>query len=208
MKQAIFFLLSVTIILACNNNKQNKEKDPATDLSTTTVTEDPAKDSAAIRAVIMDFYNWYTKEYKQLMGYNLYSGIKKQDAPPYKINWDEVKKYQQFIRSSIPQLGEEFLKNQEKMLQQADSAFKVDINDDIPYGFDYDWYTSSQEDPSYLLDGINKSGKWIIKVNGDNASVEIGAPDHKDYLAGSLLLYVGMKKENGKWTIAKIGGNE
>ncbi|MBK9464108.1 MAG: hypothetical protein IPN56_04810 [Chitinophagaceae bacterium] len=208
MKQAIIFISFITIVAGCNNNKEKNEKDPITDVSTTAVTPDPAKDSAAIRAVILDFYNWYTKEYKQLMGYNLYSGLKKQDAPPYKINWEEVKKYQQFIRSNIPQLGEEFLKNQEKMLQQADSVFKVDTEDDIPYGFDYDWYTSSQEDPSYLLDGINKSGKWIINVKGEEASVEIGAPDDKDYLAGSLLLYVGMKKENGQWKIARIGGNE
>lgn len=208
MKQAIVFLLSVTIVVACNSNKQEKEKDPVTDSPTTTVTPDPAKDSAAIRAVILDFYNWYAREDKQLMGYKLYSGLKKQDAPPYKINWEEVEKYQQFIRNNIPQLGEEFLKNQKKMLEQADSAFKVDVNDDIPYGFDYDWYTNSQEGPSYLLDGINKSGKWIINVKGEEASVEIGAPDDKDYLAGSLLLYVGMKKENGKWTIAKIGGIE
>ena len=135
MKQAIIFISFITIVAGCNNNKEKNEKDPITDVSTTAVTPDPAKDSAAIRAVILDFYNWYTKEYKQLMGYNLYSGLKKQDAPPYKINWDEVKKYQQFIRSSIPQLGEEFLKNQEKMLQQADSVFKVDTEDDIPYGF-------------------------------------------------------------------------
>ncbi|MDZ4795888.1 MAG: hypothetical protein SGI83_16530 [Bacteroidota bacterium] len=208
MKLAIISLLFVALIASCNSKKQDKEKDPVTDLPAMPATPDPAKDSAAIRAVIMNFYNWYTKEYKQLMGYNLYSGIKKQDAPPYKINWEEVEKYQQFIRSSIPQLGEEFLKNQKKMLQQADSAFKVDVNDEIPYGFDYDWYTNSQEEPSYLLDGINKSQKWIILVKDDVASVEIGAPEDKNYVLGSLILYLGLNKQKGQWKIAKIGGNE
>jgi hypothetical protein len=208
MKHAIVFILSVAVVAACNNNKQDKEKEPVTDASVTSAAPDPAKDSAVIRAVILDFYNWYVKEDKQLMGYKLYSGLKKQDMPPYKINWEEVEKYQQFIRNNIPQLGEEFLKNQKRMLEQADSAFKVDVKDEIPYGFDYDWYTNSQEGPSYLLDGINKSGKWFINVKGEEASVEIGAPDDKDYLAGSLLVYIGMKKENGRWTIAKISGIE
>jgi len=194
---------------SCNNKKQATENDAVvTEQKTTEVAADPAKDSTEIRKVITDFYNWYNTNYAKFQEYNLYGGIKKKDMPPYKINWDEVEKYQDFIRTSVPQLGEKFLSNQKKFFQQCDSAFKVDTQDELPYGFDYDWYTNSQEDPSYLLDGINKSPKWMINVKGEEASVEIGAPGHKDYLAGSLLLYVGMKKENGKWTIAKISGIE
>ncbi len=206
----IFSILSFAAIslLACNANTKPAEKNDAVEKKTEETVADPAGDSTEIRKVITDFYNWYNTNYTKFQGYNLYSSIKKKDLPPYKINWDEVEKYQQFIRTSVPQLGEEFIINQKRFLQQCDSAFKIDVNDDIPYGFDYDWYTSSQEEPSYLLDGINKSGKWIINVKGEVASVEIGAPDDKDYLAGSLLLYVGMKKENGQWKIAKIGGNE
>jgi hypothetical protein len=210
MKKIIFFLFITTVgIVSCKDKKQTTEKDAVTtEQKTTEVAPDPAKDSTEIRTVILDFYNWYNKNFAKFQDYNLYSGIKKKDMPPYKINWDQVTKYQDFIRASAPQLGEEFLSNQKKFFQQCDSAFKVDTQDELPYGFDYDWYTNSQEDPSYLLDGINKSPKWMINVKGEEASVEIGAPDHKDYLAGSLLLYVGMKKENGKWTIAKIAGIE
>ena len=209
MKKNLFILcVGIAGFVACKDKKTETATATETATKTETLAGDPSKDSAAIRTVIIDFYNWYNKEYKKLMGYNLYSSIKKKEMPPYKINWDEVDKLQSFIRSTVPQLGEEFLKNQRIMLQQADSAFKVDVEDEIPYGFDYDWYTSSQEEPSYLLNGINKSGKWIITVKGEEASVEIGAPDDKDYLAGSLLLYVGMKKENGQWKIARIGGNE
>ena len=210
MKRIIFFLFIATIgIVSCKDKKTTTEKDAVTEQKTETVmAPDLTKDSTAIRTVIMNFYNWYNTNFAKLQEYDLYSGIKKKDMPPYKINWDQVTKYQDFIRTSVPQLGEEFLSNQKKFFQQCDSAFKVDVEDELPYGFDYDWYTNSQEDPSYLLDGINKSAKWMINVKGKEASVEIGAPDHKDYLAGSLLLYVGMKKDNGKWTIAKISGIE
>ncbi len=206
MKYTII-LLFITMI-ATNSCNSNQEKNgEATETKTEATTVDPAKDSAAIRAVILDFYNWYDKNYQKLMGYQLYSSLKKKDAAPYKMNWDQVDQYQTFIRDSVPQLGDEFLKNQKIMFTKADSAFKVDIDGDVPYYFDYDWYTNSQEEPKYLLDGINKSTKWIITLKGDDAKVEIGAPGDKNYVTGSLLLQVDMKKENGQWTIAKIGND-
>ena len=203
----ILLFIAMTVTISCNNKKE-KSGEASTETTTTTSTTDTAQDSAAIRTVILDFYNWYDKNYQKLMNYDLYSGIKKKDAPPYKINWDVVDKYQAFIRDSVPQLGDEFLKNQKVLFTKADSAFKVDIHDDVPAYFDYDWYTNNQEEPKYLLEGINQSKKWIISVKGDNASVEIGSPENnKNYVDGSLLLYVGMKKENGQWTIAMIGND-
>ncbi|MEO6612052.1 MAG: hypothetical protein ABIT05_08025 [Chitinophagaceae bacterium] len=206
MKQSIAILIMLTGLIACKDKKENSG-DTVRITQINQETADPLIDSAAIRVVVLDFYNWYTKNYSRLQGYDLYSGIKKKDAPPYKINWDVVDKYQAFIRDSVPQLGDEFLKDQKLMFTKADSAFKVDVKDDVPYYFDYDWYTNSQEDPQYLLDGLTESKKWIIKVNGNDAAVEIGSPDKRDYVPGTLLLYVGMKKENGQWTIAKIGND-
>lgn len=203
MKQFVLILFTATYLFACNNNKQEtaQKQQPAV------ITAADTGDSANIRNVILDFYTWYTGNYDMMMGYQLYKGINKMDQPPYKINWDEVKRYQAFIKDSVPQLGQDFLDNQMKMFRQCDSAFKVDMADEIPYGFDYDWYTNSQEEPSYLLTGIRSSGKWIISIKGDEASVEIGAPEDKNYVSGSLLLFVGLKKENGQWKIAKIGND-
>lgn len=204
MKKYLLFLFAASVLmLSCKNKKTEAGKEDQQQ----EVKADPAKDSADIRAVITSFYNWYNTNYTKLMKYDLYSGTKKEDQPPYKINWSEVEKYQQFIKDSIPQLGAEFLVNQKHFFEQCDSAFKKDVDEELPYGFDYDWYTNSQEDPQYLLDGINKSGKWIITVKGDVATVEIGAPEDKNYVSGSLLMQFDMKKENGKWTIAKIGND-
>lgn len=203
MQKFIVILVAAVLLSACKDKKQASGETKAPAEVTTTA----SGDSAAIRKTITDFYSWYTSNYEKLMGYQLYSGIKKKDEPPYKINWQEVERYQAYIRDSVPQLGQEFLANQKKMFQQCDSAFKVDLEDELPYGFDYDWYTNSQEDPSYLLDGINASRKWMINVKGDEAAVEIGAPEDKNYVSGSLLLFVGLKKENGQWKIASIGND-
>ena len=208
MKKTLSLLLiSSIILLACKDKKQAPEKG-AMEEKTTEAVQDPAKDSTEIRTAVTDFYNWYNKNFDKLQHYTLYSSVKKKDAPPYKINWDEVEKYQQFIRTSVPQLGEEFIKNQKHFFQQCDSAFKVDVEDDIPYGFDYDWYTNSQEDPQYLVDEINKNKPWPITITGENAIAEVkGDFENKGKKEESTFVILYMKKEKGQWKIAKIGND-
>ena len=211
MKKTLSILSIAAISLfACNNKKQATGKnDTANDTAekkTELAVADPVKDSVEIRKTITDFYNWYNKNYEKLQVYKLYSSLKKKDLPPYKINWDEVEKYQQFIRTSVPQLGEEFISNQKKFFQQCDSAFKVDINDELPYGFDYDWYTNSQEDAQYLVDEINKNKPWPISITGENAFVEVrGDFDDNGKKQATSFLTLYMKKEDGQWKIAKVG---
>ncbi len=204
MKQIVFFLfVTVMGLMACKDKKQAAGKETV-EQKAAEPAQDPAKDSAEIRMVITDFYNWYNKNYAKLRNYKLYSGIKKKDAPPYKINWDEVEKYQDFIRTSVPQLGEEFIKNQKHFFQQCDSAFKVDVNDDIPYGFDFDWITNSQEDTQYLVDEINKSLPWTITWSGDHATVDVKTEyDNNGEKTTGTAITIVMKKENGEWKIAK-----
>jgi hypothetical protein len=210
MRRVIFSLFVVTtVIIACKDKKQNapQEETTTTDAKTTTrtATADPAADSADIRNLVMDFYNWYSKDYGRFMRYDLYSGIKKKNLPPYKINWDQVAKYQQFIHDSVPQLGDAFIANQKKFFQQCDSAFKADVKDELPYGFDYDWYTDNQEEPQFLLDEINKAKRWVINVNGDDATIDIRGMDDSNKPTEGSLINLKMKKENGQWKIAKIG---
>ena len=202
MKKEIFvYILASLLFTACNNQKENSEKLPEDSLTKETVTSS-ADDSVMVRSIVVDFYNWYNANDEKLMAFKLYSGIKKEGMPPYKINWDEVKKYQDFIRASVPYLGEGFLNNQTVFFKQCDSAFKVDINDEMPYGFDYDWYTNSQEDPQYLIDEMNKKeNKWEIIVNGNEASVIVYTPQNLDY----GIVNVFLEKENDKWVIVKIG---
>ena len=200
MKKLSNLLLVVLIIVVASckgkNSADNKEN-PAENITT--------NDSADIRNAILDFYSWYSKNYKKLMQYDLYSGIKKEDEPPYKINWDEVKKYQDFIRDNVPQLGEDFLANQQVLFKRCDSAFKVDVEDDIPYYFDFDWYTNTQEDPQYMLDEIKKSKLWNISVDGDNAKVNIKGYDNNGEQPAITVIDIELKKENNTWKIAKIG---
>lgn len=202
MKYFIILFLFAVAIAGCNDKKQKSSAEQPASVTTA----DPVKDSAEIRDVISSFYNWYNKNYTKFQDFDLYSGIKKSEAPPYKINWDAVEKYHQFIRDSVPQLGEEFIANQKIFFQQCDSAFKVEKEEEIPYGFDYDWYTNSQEEPQYLVNDINRSDKWIIKVNNADAIVGINAIFLlEERQTEETVIKLAMKKEQGKWKIAKIG---
>jgi hypothetical protein len=210
MKKLIPVLIITTFTFAYCKDKKNepgKNADqPKTEEATQSPKQDTAKDSAEIRKVITDFYNWYNKNFAKFQSYELYTSIKKKNNPPYKIDWDEVTKYQDFIRTSVPQLGEEFIKNQKHFFEQCDSAFKVDVQDELPYGFDYDWYTNGQDDPQYLVDEINKARPWPISWAGDYATVAVkGAYDNNGKQEESTFITLTMKKENGQWKIAKIG---
>ncbi len=200
MKYLLLFLVSgITLLLSC----KQKDKTVAADVKVETT--DLTKDSAEIKNTVTGFYTWYNQNYSKFNKYNLYSGTKKKDQPPYKLNWDEVQKYQAFIRDSVPYLGAAFVQNQKEFFKKCDSAFKVDVNDDIPYGFDYDWYTNTQEDPAYTLEEIKKSKWWLINVMGDEATVDVKGFDEKGTKDASTVINLKMKKENGVWKIAKIG---
>jgi hypothetical protein len=163
-------------------------------------------DSTQIRTTIFSFYNWYLKNNSRINSFNLYSGVRSNDTPPYHINWKEDEKYFAYIRSSVPQLGEEYIRNQKIFLKQCDSAFKADTEGDVPYGFDWDWYTDSQEEPSYLVDELKKAKQWVMNVKGVDATVDLlSYYMDKNKKVETVIMCFAMKKEKGKWKIAKIG---
>lgn len=203
--------LAALTLGSCQSGK--KEKAAAATTSATaaetpvTATPDPGKDSAAIRNLVSSFYQWYDKGYQALYNYKLYSSPKKNGGPPYRINWTEVERYQQYLRQAAPQLSTGFFETQRQFLQSCDSAFQVDREDEIPYGFDYDWYTNSQEEPAYLLEQLDKPGAWRIAVNGDGATVDIrGSYDDGTRQVEQTILKLDLRREAGSWKIIKIGG--
>lgn len=201
MKLIAVIISTAIIFYSCKSNDksngsvQNNEQEVAS----------PAADSTNIRKVITDFYNWYVGNESRMHTYPLYQSINNNDTPPYKINWDAVAKYQAFIKDSVPQLGQAFNDNQKIFFQQCDSAFKKDTTGEVPYGFDFDWFTNSQEDSKYLLEQIQKPLPWNITRNGDEAIVEIKGSfkDDKGVEQTNTVQVLRMKKENGQWKISK-----
>lgn len=163
-------------------------------------------DSTQIVQQIMAFYKWYGVNHAKLNSFELYRGTKKPDEPPYKINWKEAERYFAYIRAAVPYLNEAFIANRREFLKECDVEFKNDPEGEIPYGFDYDWYTNSQEETEYLVEELKKTEKWVIRVTGGtHASVEAhrlpGNPGERTYAFFCMV----MNKVKGKWTIGRIG---
>jgi len=170
------------------------------------VAQTSKSDSAQIRNTVMSFYNWYQQNHAKLNSFELYKGKEKNDSPPYAINWSEVNKYFAFIRSSVPWLGEEFINNQKIFFNQCDSAFKSDLEGEVPYGFDFDWYTNSQEDAGWLVDELQKATQWVTTVTGMDAHVDVlGFYNDNGKQVETVIMCYSMKKEKGKWKISRIG---
>lgn len=160
-------------------------------------------DSAQIRTTINSFYNWYSKNSPKIDAFKLYTTSKKD--PPYKINWKEVDRYLAWLGKAAPQLGQEFARNERQFFKECDSAFLTQVQDEVPYGFDSDRFTNSQE-PEYTVEEMQKSKQWAIRVNGNEATVDVlGSYSDKGKEIETLIICFEMKKEKGKWTIAKIG---
>ena len=163
-------------------------------------------DSVQIKTTILNFYNWYNKNWKKLDGFKLYSGTKVKDSPPYKINWKEAERYFSFIKLNVPQLGEEFISNERKFFKQCDSAFKAEPEDEIPYGFDYDRFTNSQEEPDWFIVELKKAKQWAMTIAGTTASVDIlGSYLDNGKELETVIMCLTMKKEKSRWKITKIG---
>jgi len=200
MKRTCFLFL-IIIILSAFVSCKGKNSNPGDKQGLLNTSNN---DSSVIRKTILDFYTWYSNNYEKFMQFDLYSGIKKADAPPYKINWEEVKKYQDYIRGNVPQLGEEFLNNQAILFKKCDSAFKVNVEEEVPFYFDFDWYTNSQEDPGYLLEEIKKSTNWLISVENDRATVDIKGEDVTGAQPAVTIIFLEVKKEHNGWKITRI----
>jgi hypothetical protein len=163
-------------------------------------------DSIQIRNTVNSFYNWYNLNWKKLDAFKLYKSIKTKEEPPYKIDWPVAERYFTFIRKNIPQLAEAYITGRRAFLKQCDSAFKDSPEDEIPFGFDYDWYTDSQEDPQWLIEELKKAKQWAITISGTEATVDVlGSYIDNGKEVETVVLCNKLKKEKGKWKIEQIG---
>lgn len=202
MKQFLILMLTCFLFASCGEESE-KERVVRIAQEREAVTT-PAGDSVNIRKVVTDFYNWYAKNDNRLKTYPLYTASNKLGAPPFKINWDVVEKYQTLLRDSVPQLGKAFLENQKALLQSIDSGFKKNPTLDIARGFDFDWYTNSSQKPSYIATQIQKPLSWDLKRNGNEMTVTVKEEvDEKGERKINNLMTLLMKKEDGFWKIAK-----
>ena len=117
----------------------------------------------ALRKVFFDFLGFYKKNESKFNSFRLYKGTGKENNPPYKVQWKEAEKYFTYLRSSVPYVGEAYIKAEKEHFKFADSCFKADPQDEIAAGFDFDRWAGGQESVELIIFTLQMMGIDIIK---------------------------------------------
>jgi hypothetical protein len=106
------------------------------------------------------------------------------------MQWKEVDKYFAYLRTSVPYVGEAYIKAEKNHFLFNDSCFKADPEEELPAGFDYDRWAGGQDHIQYTIKWYT-SAKNIYKViiTGNKAVLRIGAE-----------LWEGLSEENRNWS--------
>lgn len=156
-------------------------------------------EQTAIRKVFFDFLGFYKKNEAKFNSFKLYKGKGKDNNPPYQIQWKEVEKYFTYLRSSVPYVGEAYIKAEQLHFKQSDSSFKEYPDEELPAGFDYDRWAGGQESIEYTYKWYTSSkNKYKVVITGNKAVLKIGSGSGKD-IFWSMVPFV---KEKGKWKMA------
>lgn len=161
-------------------------------------------EQVAVRKVFFDFLGFYKKNEAKFNSFRLYTGKGKENDPPYKVQWKEAEKYFTYLRSSVPYVGEAYIKAEKEHFKFADSCFKADPQDELPAGFDFDRWAGGQESIEYTYKWYTSSkNKYRVTITGNTAVLKIGGELYagaaeKDR-SWSLVPFV---KEKGKWKMA------
>ena len=161
-------------------------------------------EEVAVRKVFFDFLGFYKKNELKFNSFKLYKGTGKENNPPYKVQWKEAEKYFTYLRSSVPYVGETYIKAEREHFKFADSCFKADPQDEIAAGFDYDRWAGGQESIEYTYKWYTSpKNKYSVTITGNTAVLKIGG----ELYAGATekdrsWSFVPFVKEKGKWKMA------
>lgn len=161
------------------------------------------QEQQVVKKVFFDFLQYYQHNEKKFNSFQLHQGTGKEDAPPYHIVWKEVERYANFLRKSVPFVGEQYIANEKNDFKFYDSCYKADPLDEMPVGFDFDRWGGGQESVEYLVKWhTGKDNMYQVIINGDHAELRIGSPlwkgsQEKDRIWSK----VPFEKEKGRWVM-------
>lgn len=185
MKKVFLFLLFITSI-SRSNAQLTKEQD-------------------SIKNIFFDFIKFYQKNEKKFNSFQLYKGAGEKNNPPYHVQWKEVDRYFAWLRTDVPYVGEEYIKNEQWYFKYVDSCLKSDFKNDISVYFGFDRWTELQKDVSDTLKWyFDPNTKYEVEISADKAMIRIESPGiWEKYHCISGLLLVPFIKEKDTWKIAE-----
>lgn len=162
------------------------------------------KEQEGIKQTFFNFLRFYKQHEKNFNSFQLYRGKGKDNSPPYHIQWKEAEKYFSYLRTSVPFVGEAYIKAEKDHFKYYDSCFKADPAEEIPAGFDYDRWAGGQEEIAYTIKWYTSpKNKYLVIISGNTALLKIGSEpvdgEDENNRYWSIVPFV---KEKGKWVMA------
>lgn len=157
-----------------------------------------------IKQIFFNFLKYYQQNEKKFNTYVLYKGKGNSQGPPYRVQWKEVEKYFNFLRSNVPFVGEAYIAAERKHFQFSDSCFKANPTEEMAVGFDYDRWAGGQEHISYTIGWYtSKKNTYQVNIVGNKAELRIGSPLQEGEMeADRTWSIVPFVKEKGVWKMA------
>jgi hypothetical protein len=157
-----------------------------------------------IKQTFFNFLKFYQKNETKFNSFKLYKGTGDEDAPPYKIQWKEAERYFTYLRTSVPFVGEAYIKAERNHFKFSDSCFKADPEEEIAAGFDYDRWAGGQESIEYTVKWYTSpKNKYEVNIKGNKAELRIGGElwegAEESDRSWSIVPFV---KEKGVWKMA------
>ena len=162
------------------------------------------KEQQVIKNTFFSFLKFYQKNESRFNSFLLYKGTGQNSNPPYHIVWKEAEKYFAYLRSSVPMVGEAYIRAERNHFKYYDSCFKADPEDELPAGFDYDRWAGGQEDIEYTMQYyMSKDNNFQVTITGNKAVLRIGGalPEGQEERDRNWS-FVPFVKEKGKWKMA------
>lgn len=157
-------------------------------------------EQTAIRKVFFDFLAFYKKNEAKFNSFKLYKGTGKNNNPPYKLQWAEAEKYFAYLRSSVPYVGEAYIKAERNHFKDSEKGFKEYPEEELPAGFDYDRWAGGQESIEYTYKWYTSpKNKYKVIITGNTAKLKIGSGSDPKNISWSIVPFT---KENGVWKMA------
>ena len=133
-----------------------------------------SKEQESIKKTFFDFLRFYQKNEVRFNSFRLYKGTGADNSPPYKIQWKEAERYFSYLRTSVPFVGEAYIKAERAHFKYNDSCFKdiagvtVEFVGDkavLKIGSEL-WEGAAEKDRSWsTVPFVKEKGKWKMADN-------------------------------------------
>ena len=183
-------LVSIFLFGACGN--QDGVKTASVD-SSKAISTVMVSDSVGISDALRGFFTWYDANNERMGKINFVN----ETGDHLKIDEKQMQLFQAALKES-GFVSDELLGNETKYFQACAKAWQNQRNDEVPTGLEADRFKCAQDFIAPYNTGTVQS-----VINGDRAQATLTL--HGDGTTGSADFKFDMKKEGGKWLLARLG---